>query len=86
MSPWEDTTRSETIGVGAMIFGFLSLVLCWWFPFGALLGACGVGFGLAARLAGGSRPALIGSIYAAGGLATGTVLAAWDTWGRWLGL
>ncbi len=78
MSQWDDATRAETIGVGAMVFGFLSLMLCWWIPFGAILGAWGLGFGLAARLAGGSRSALIGSVSSASGLAAGLLLTLWD--------
>ncbi len=82
MSQRFDTIRSETLGAGAMVFGLLSLGLCWWFPFGAVLGICGIGFGLASRLAGKSRHSAIGMIYSAGGVASAMLLV----WDRLLGI
>jgi hypothetical protein len=86
MNPWDDATRAETLGVGAMGLGLLGLALCWWFPFGPLLAACGGASALAARLSGGSRAALLGAVYSGGGVAVGALLLAWDTWGGLIGL
>jgi hypothetical protein len=80
-----DTTRAETLGVGALVFGLLSLGLCWWFPFGAVLGACGLGFGLASRVVGSSRSARIGTLYSLGGVMASVLLASY-VWDRLLGI
>jgi len=80
-----DTSRAGTIGVGALTFGLLSLGLCWWFPFGAILGACGVALGLASGLAGGGRLAWLGVLSSAGG-ASAAMIQIWDLWSHLLGL
>ena len=83
MSPPFNTSRAETLGVGAMAFGLLSLGLCWWFPFGAMLGGSGVGFGVSSRFVGKSRSALIGTLFSMGGIAA-SILTTPYFWDRLL--
>jgi hypothetical protein len=77
-------TQGEEFGVGAQVFGLLSLGLCWWFPFGPLLGAFGTGLGIASLMAGVGRRRFVGTAFAISGLAIGLLLASND-WTRLLG-
>jgi hypothetical protein len=85
MSQPSQAGRAETLGVGAMVFGLLSLGLCWWFPFGAVLGGSGVGFGVYSRLIGKSRSALIGTLFSTGGI-TASMLLTPFFWNHLLGM
>ena len=79
-----EPTQAEELGVGAQVFGLLSLGLCWWFPFGPLLGACGTGLGVASLIAGVGRRGMVATVLASTGLAVGLLLASND-WTRLLG-
>lgn len=71
-------------GTSALALGTLSLLLCWWFPFGAFLGATGVVIGLVSWLAGwGRERALFGGLLGASGLAAASLMN-WAWWSRWL--
>lgn len=74
------------LAAGEIVFGLVSLAVCWWFPFGPILGAVGVGMGLAAVGIGTDREqSAVGVIAAAIGAGTGMLLA-WDYWRRLVGL
>jgi hypothetical protein len=85
MAP-DSTAIADRLATGAVVFGLVSLVVCWLFPFGPLLGVAGAVAGLLAMLTGraGER-ALVGTALAAIGAGTGLLLA-WDYWRRVLGL
>jgi hypothetical protein len=74
------------LAAGAIVFGLVSLAVCWWFPFGPILGAVGVAMGIAAWTIGTDREqSAVGLIVAAIGAGTGMLLA-WDYWRRMVGL
>jgi hypothetical protein len=69
------------LGGGSVAFGLLSLALCWWFPFGTVLGVCGLLLGLAGLVAGDrTNRSVIGCLLAVVGVGTGLLLA----WGLWV--
>jgi hypothetical protein len=72
---------SEWFSTAAVVLGLISLVTCWWFPFGAVLGVVGTGLGVLAWS--GGRP-LVGTVLAAAGGGTGLLLG-WDYWARVFG-
>ncbi len=85
MADTVNTPDAVAGGTSALAFGALSLLLCWWFPFGALLGATGVAVGLVSGLADWGRGrAVFGGLLAAGGLGAALVMN-WGSWVRWLG-
>jgi|GEM_PF-2231885 len=86
MQPDANASFSEQCSAAAVVFGLVSLVTCWWFPYGPTVGAVGTAFGLLAWWIGqhGER-ALLGTALAAFGTATGVALA-WNYWQRVFGL
>jgi hypothetical protein len=84
VTPADETSRADDLGAAALVFGMISLLLCWWFPYGGILGACGVAMGVAGW-AGGGRSAGPGTLIAAAGTGA-ALLLAWDYWWRVLGL
>ena len=73
------------LAAGAIVFGLVSLAVCWWFPFGPILGAVGVGMGIAAGIGTDREESGVGVMVAAIGAGTG-ILLAWDYWRRVVGL
>jgi len=73
------------LAAGAIVFGLVSLAVCWWFPFGPILGLVGVGMGLAAGIGTDREESGVGVMVAAIGAGTG-ILLAWDYWRRVVGL
>ncbi len=67
---------------GAIIFGMVSSVLCWWFPYGAIIGLLGVTFGVLGWWTGNQTTrSLVGIALSACG-AGASILLAWDYWAR----
>jgi hypothetical protein len=79
-----DATPAEQLASGALALGLVSLLTCWWFPFGAILGCVGTGMGVAGWRTPDARRALLGTILAACGTCAGLLLA-WEFWRRLLG-
>ena len=77
MSADADVAPAEQAEVGAFALGLLSLALCWWFPYGAFLGACGAVTGIGAWAAGRRGRAALAAGLGLAGAAAGAVL----TWG-----
>lgn len=74
------------LAAGAIVFGLVSFAVCWWFPFGPILGLAGVGMGIAAWIIGTERrQSGLGVIVAAIGAGSGLLLG-WDYWRRVVGL
>lgn len=84
MAPFTGTTQAEELGAGAHVLGLLSLGLCWWFPFGLLLGACGTSLGVASLISGMGQRGFLATALALTGLVVGLMLAS-DDWSRLLG-
>ena len=83
MTPETDPSLAGRLGVTGFVFGLVALGLCWWFPFGPVLGACGSVLS-AGGWAGGDRRGRLGFVLAAGGTAAGALLA-WEYWRRLFG-
>jgi hypothetical protein len=80
-----DASAPEQCATAAVVLGLVSLVVCWWFPFGALLGATGTALGIGAWYAGRvAERALVGAFLAASGTGA-ALLLAWDYWRRVFG-
>lgn len=86
MEPDVNASTTDQIAAAAVVFGLVSLGVCWWFPFGPVLGLVGTGLGALAWWTGrdGER-ALVGAALAACGTGAGLLLAG-DYWWRVLGL
>lgn len=67
---------------GSIIFGMISSLLCWWFPYGAIIGLLGATFGVLGWFTGRQTGrTLVGiALSACGGGAS--ILLAWDYWMR----
>lgn len=77
---------ADQSAAGALVLGLVSLVTCWWFPFGPTLGVVGAGLGVVGWWGGSDgRRALVGTALAACGAGSGLLLA-WDYWRRVFGL
>jgi hypothetical protein len=77
-----DATFADQLAAGAVVFGLVSLLTCWWFPFGPAVGTVGAGMGVVGwwRSPDAGR-ALVGTILAACGAGAGLLLA-WEYWER----
>lgn len=69
----------EQLATAAVVFGLFSLAVCWWFPFGAVLGLCGTVLGFASMISGGGLRGVVGFLLALCGAGSGLLLAA-DSW------
>ncbi|HXD88315.1 MAG TPA: hypothetical protein VN641_17635 [Urbifossiella sp.] len=69
----------EQLSTAAVVFGLFSLAVCWWFPFGAVLGLCGTVLGFSSWITGGGMRAAVGFLLAISGAGAGLLLAA-DSW------
>jgi hypothetical protein len=77
---------ADQLAAAAVVLGLVSLVTCWWFPFGPTLGAVGTGLGIASCWTARDRwRARVGTGLAACGTGAGLLLA-WDYWWRVFGL
>jgi hypothetical protein len=82
MDASHDATPAEQLATGAVVLGLVSLVMCWWFPFGPVVGTVGCFMGAAGWCRNpdaGRGP--VGTLLAACGAGTGLLLA-WDYWWR----
>jgi hypothetical protein len=85
-TPTLDASAADQFGASSMVFALISLATCWWFPYGAVIGAVGVGWGLLGWCLGNpSERSVLGAVLAACGMGAG-VLLAWDYWQRTFGL
>ncbi|HEX4613653.1 MAG TPA: hypothetical protein VH092_36055 [Urbifossiella sp.] len=86
MAADENVSAADQFAAAAVVLGLVSLGVCWWFPFGPVLGVIGTGLGILAWWTGrdGER-ALVGMTLAATGAGAGLLLA-WDYWWRAFGL
>jgi hypothetical protein len=75
----------EQLATAAVVFGLVGCAVCWWFPFGPILGLCGTVAGVGSWLAAGGARAAVGAVLAAVAAGTGLLLA-WDYWARLTGL
>lgn len=77
-----NASPAEQCTAAAIVFGLVSSLTCWWFPYGAILGTFGVILGLigwyGSKEVG--RPLVGIFLSAAGGGAS--ILLAWDYWWR----
>jgi len=85
MDSHENAALPEQFATAAVVFGLVSLVVCWWFPFGPTLALCGTAAAVGSWLAGGGFRSLVGLAFAALGFATGMLIAA-DSWWQTLPL
>ena len=79
-----NASTADQLAAGAIVFGLVSLVTCWWFPFGAVLGLVGALSGIGAwwgETGGGRRgdQAVVGTALSVAG-AGAALLLAWDEW------
>jgi hypothetical protein len=82
----ENASTADQCAGAAVVLGLVSLAVCWWFPFGAILGGVGAALGLLGWCIGpATERALVGTGLAACGAGAG-VLLAWDYWHRVFGL
>jgi hypothetical protein len=86
MDTTHDTSPADQFAAGAVVFAFVSLATCWWFPFGSTIGSVACAMGLVAwyGTSDGER-ALVGLLLGACGTGTG-LLVAWEYWWRLLGV
>jgi hypothetical protein len=75
----ENAAMPEQLATAGVVFGLVSLVVCWWFPFGPALALAGTAAGVGSWLGGGGLRSLVGLAFAASGFATGVLIAA-DSW------
>lgn len=81
-----NASAAEQCASAGVALGLVSVLTCWWFPFGALVGAAGTAFGLVGWYAGrAAERALVGAALAAVGTGAGLLLG-WNYWGRLFGL
>jgi hypothetical protein len=75
----------DQLAAASVVFGLVSLVVGWWFPFGPSLGVVGAGLGVLAwwTVRDGGQ-ALLGIALAGCGAGIGGLLG-WDEWWRILG-
>jgi hypothetical protein len=85
MSADENASPADQCAAVAVVFGLVSLLTCWWFPYGPVVGVVGMGFGVIAWWAGVGGRALVGTALAACGAGAGLLLAG-DYWWRVFGL
>ena len=83
MHPEADPTLANRLGVTGLAFGLFGLAVCWWFPFGPLVGAAGTLLAAAGWL-GSDRLGRLGTFVASAGAGAGGLIA-WDYWARTLG-
>jgi len=73
---------AEIAAAGALVLGLIGVALCWLFPFGAAIGACGCILGLVSWLARGGHLPFFGT--AMGAVAVGaSAILGWNEWVRW---
>lgn len=41
-----NASTADQLAASAIVFGLVSLGVCWWFPFGPVLGVVGTGLGV----------------------------------------
>lgn len=81
----ENATAGDQLAATAVVFGLVSMMTCWWFPYGPVVGATGTALGLGGWWAGGAGDrARVGTALAACGAGAGLLLA-WDYWWRVFG-
>ena len=82
MSIEANASPAEQCTAGGIIFGLVSCLTCWWFPFGAILGTFGLLLGSIGLARGKEvQRSLVGICLSAIGGFTGLLLA-WDYWWR----
>ena len=81
----ENASVADQCAAAAVVFGLVSLLTCWWFPFGPVVGTVGTGLGVIGWWGGVGTRAIVGLILAASGAAAGLLLAG-DYWWRVFGL
>ena len=85
MGPDANAFTTDQLAAAAAVFGLVSLAVCWWFPFGPVLGLAGTACGLLPWWFDRDRArTLVGALLAAFGAAVGLALA-WSYWLRLFG-
>ena len=77
-----NATWAGEAGSVSHAFGMLSLLSCWWFPFGPVLGMIGVFAGAVGWLSGDRSGRSVLGIAFSGAASTVGLIAAWGTWVR----